>query len=394
MNSIIRKALICAGMLATFCFPVTSHAQQTNPKTGIRWAAAANCETSGFPYVPADGQCEAPGGATTTVPVCVDESDSGTSQSCTTSPTFTPVPGSVIAYIPSTNNSGSSLTENVNSLGAKPVAKWQTTTTLAENDVVAKAVILETYDGTNWELSTIANVPGGGPTGAVLLNPTGEQVIQGNSASGATPLLIVGNGSSSIFSLESAGAPSPTLNFDNENNLNLTSGGGPTPIDGVGGGSIQCGPSFTGTCNIGTNGQNLVIASGNGQLQLLAGKDNGDVRFINMFSTFNEGGIANNGDVVALGGANSTVVDCAVSCANPIGILHSTNGNAIVQTAGNAGVLLDASQTIVVGDLICTSAITAGLGHDNGATPCTSALVGVAVNGSGPTTSATIWLRF
>ena len=97
----------------------------------------------------------------TSIPICADTSGSGTAQSCTTSPSFTPVAGSVIAYTTSTANAGTALTENVNSLGAKPVAKWQTTTVLAENDVQANTFILETYDGTNWELSTIGNPPSG-----------------------------------------------------------------------------------------------------------------------------------------------------------------------------------------------------------------------------------------
>jgi hypothetical protein len=68
----------------------------------------------------------------------------------------------VIAYTTTTSNSGTSLTENVNGLGAKPVAKWQTTTTLAGNDVRANTFILETFDGTNWELATIGNAPSSG----------------------------------------------------------------------------------------------------------------------------------------------------------------------------------------------------------------------------------------
>jgi hypothetical protein len=102
----------------------------------------------------------------TSIAICADTSGSGTAQSCTTSPSFTPVAGSVIAYTTTTPNSGTSLTENVNGLGAKPVAKWQTTTTLAANDVRANTFILETFDGTNWELATIGNAPasGGGTT--------------------------------------------------------------------------------------------------------------------------------------------------------------------------------------------------------------------------------------
>jgi hypothetical protein len=102
----------------------------------------------------------------TSVPLCSDSSGSGTAQSCTTSPTFTPSAGSVIAYTTTTANTGTGLTINVNSLGAKSVAKWQGTTTLAANDMLAGKYVLMTYDGTNWEASTIGNAPTGGGGGA------------------------------------------------------------------------------------------------------------------------------------------------------------------------------------------------------------------------------------
>jgi hypothetical protein len=112
----------------------------------------------------------------TSIAICADTSGSSTAQSCTTSPSFTPVAGSVIAYTTSTPNSGVSLTENVNGSGAKPVAKWQKTTTLAAGDVQANSFILETYDGTNWELSTIGNAPSG--SGGI----TPETVVASNSS--------------------------------------------------------------------------------------------------------------------------------------------------------------------------------------------------------------------
>ena len=96
------------------------------------------------------------------IPTCADTSGSGTAQSCTTSPSFTPAAGSVIVYSTTTANTGTGLTINVNSLGAKSVAKWQNTTTLAVGDVAANTQILMTYDGTNWEMGPIANAPSGG----------------------------------------------------------------------------------------------------------------------------------------------------------------------------------------------------------------------------------------
>jgi hypothetical protein len=61
MNSTTRKALARIGVLMLAIVGLSSaHAQQTNPITDIRWSAATGCTVAGFPYVPADGQCEAP----------------------------------------------------------------------------------------------------------------------------------------------------------------------------------------------------------------------------------------------------------------------------------------------------------------------------------------------
>jgi hypothetical protein len=126
------------------------------------------------------GVLTCPGGTgATSIPLCADSSGSGTAQSCTTSPSFTPSAGSVIAYTTTTANTGTGLTIDVNSLGAKPVAKWQGTTTLAANDMLAGKYVLMTYDGTNWEASTIGNAPSGGggyPT-PVTLTATNATVL-------------------------------------------------------------------------------------------------------------------------------------------------------------------------------------------------------------------------
>lgn len=110
---------------------------------------------------------------------CTDTSGSGSAQVCNTSPSFTPVAGDTIIYTTTTSNSGAALTINVNSLGAKPVAKWQTSTTLVANDIRANTEVLMTYDGTNWEATTIGNAPAGGS--AVPCNLTNNSVQYDNS---------------------------------------------------------------------------------------------------------------------------------------------------------------------------------------------------------------------
>jgi hypothetical protein len=102
----------------------------------------------------------------TSVPLqCADTSGSGTAQVCNTSPTFTPVAGDWMIYTTTTDNSGTGLTINWNSLGAKSVAKWQNVTTLAAHDIRANTQVLMTYDGTNIEASVIGNAPSGGGGG-------------------------------------------------------------------------------------------------------------------------------------------------------------------------------------------------------------------------------------
>lgn len=107
-------------------------------------------------------------GCVSSLPVCSDVSASGTAQSCTSVPTFTPAANSCIVYSTTTANTGTGLTLNVNSLGAKSISKWMgSTTTLAANDVLANKSTLACYDGTTWEISDIGNAPAGGGTGTV-----------------------------------------------------------------------------------------------------------------------------------------------------------------------------------------------------------------------------------
>jgi len=125
---------------------------------------------------------------------CADTSGSGTVQSCTTSPSFTPAANDCIIYTTTTTNTSTALSLNVNSLGADSVAKWQGTTTLAAGDVPANKPVLACLDAANhWDLSTIGNVPGGssGTRAATLKNvasPTGpastsSYTMQGLAAS-------------------------------------------------------------------------------------------------------------------------------------------------------------------------------------------------------------------
>ena len=92
------------------------------------------CNTAGYVYSPQSGTCAAPAGGTNVkvnggtalttenqvglLPyLCADTSGSGTAQSCTTTPSFTPQVGNCLVYTTTTPNSSTSLTLNVNSSG-------------------------------------------------------------------------------------------------------------------------------------------------------------------------------------------------------------------------------------------------------------------------------------
>jgi hypothetical protein len=89
---------------------------------------------------------------------CADSSGSGTTQSCSTSPTFTPTAGDWIIYSTTTINTGD-VTVNVNSLGAKHVRKWLGAAVLASSDLPSGVSVPMYYDGTYWEIVTIGNAP-------------------------------------------------------------------------------------------------------------------------------------------------------------------------------------------------------------------------------------------
>jgi hypothetical protein len=94
---------------------------------------------------------------------CADSSGSGTAQSCSTSPSFTPASGDWILYTTTTANTGD-VTINVNSLGAKHVRKYLGASVLASGDLPANTPMLMVYDGTYFELPVIGNAPAGSGT--------------------------------------------------------------------------------------------------------------------------------------------------------------------------------------------------------------------------------------
>ncbi len=131
-------------------------------------------------------------------------SGSGTAQSCTTSPVFTPAAGdSVIATTGATNTGD--ITLNVNSSSAAHVRKWQGSSTLASADWVAGIPVLLTYDGTYWEIGgNVGNAPGGSGSGTV--NNAAQYDLPYYSGSGSANTLS-GAAVNGLIQASSSGAP-------------------------------------------------------------------------------------------------------------------------------------------------------------------------------------------
>lgn len=115
--------------------------------------------------------------------LCSDVSGSGTVQSCTTSPSFTPAAKDCFIYNTTTTNTGD-VTVNINTLGAKHFRKYLGSSTLAAGDLVANTPQVVCYDGTFVEVPTIGNAPAG--TGSVTSVATSSPLGGGPITSSGT----------------------------------------------------------------------------------------------------------------------------------------------------------------------------------------------------------------
>jgi hypothetical protein len=202
----IRKLGLAVAALG-FCFAVASAHAQIDPSSpaAVDWSRIANagaptapCPTStvkvGQPYTDTtnninytcgpSGWFQSSGSSGSGLPSCSDTSGSGTAQTCTTSPSFTPTGNqSCILYHTTTSNSGTGLTVNVNSAGAKSVAiagasGW--TTTLTSGVIPSAKPVAMCYDGTNWDVlqtGTAASSGGGGSYTNVVASATSDTTV-------------------------------------------------------------------------------------------------------------------------------------------------------------------------------------------------------------------------
>jgi hypothetical protein len=82
---------------------------------------------------------------------CVAASASGSSYTCSTSPTFVPASGDTIWFKADVASTGAA-TLNVNSSSAISIKKQGGGTALVANDLLAHTITQLTYDGTNWQM--------------------------------------------------------------------------------------------------------------------------------------------------------------------------------------------------------------------------------------------------
>lgn len=365
---------------------------------------------------------------------CDDTSGSGTAQVCNTSPTFTPVAGDCMLYETTTSNTGTGLTINWNSLGAKSVAKWQTTTTLAANDIRANTEVLACYDGTNIEIATIGNVPAGGGGGDTITSPNSTLVVGGTSSAttldlagaageimaGATPALTFTPtfgksgtaGTLSLFpssgnfttTLGSAATASNTVNFfasvptnlhmmycaTSSTTCTLTDTGyaynaipvgnigsaglsGTSPISIVSTGAISCASCVTSNASLTSN----QAVNGSGSQGSATG-------FTDSTGTVTSGHLA-------CYTASNTIGNCTGTPSNNILGVFTSSSTWIA--SGEQSVVLDATVNVTVGDILCVSATSAGTAHDNGSGACTTGeWVGIVKTTASSVSSATAFV--
>jgi hypothetical protein len=90
--------------------------------------------------------------------------------------------------------------------------------------------------------------------------------------------------------------------------------------------------------------------------------------------------------------ASNTMGNC--TSLPPNNVLGVFNGTATYVTNLITSVVLDSTQNVTYGDILCGSATVAGTAHDNGQTPCTNGnWVGIVTVTASSTANATASLR-
>ncbi len=134
--------------------------------------------------------------------VCAGLANSGTAETCTTSPTFTPQPGDKVLFKMGTVAVSGAFTVNVNGAGPKPVTKQGGGTPLVTNDILAGQYVELVFDGNNnWQMQgqTGNAAAGGGST------PRFDQLLSGDGVVTGMPIVAAVGWEEFYWSIQSSG---------------------------------------------------------------------------------------------------------------------------------------------------------------------------------------------
>lgn len=127
---------------------------------------------------------------------CAAASASGTTYTCTTSPTFVPAAHDEILFKADVASTGA-VTINVNSSSAAPAKKQGGGTALVANDLLIGQWVPFIFDGTNWQME---GPTGNAAAGGGVSSLTGDTTLFNNAAStGATTLTPTSQSPNTVF---------------------------------------------------------------------------------------------------------------------------------------------------------------------------------------------------
>ena len=219
---------------------IANTATLTLGSANVNWAT----QTSGVDYVTTTTGAHTPATPHQIIAptVCNDTSSSATTFTCTTSPTIAALTkGDAFKFCSINQSNSGASTLAIDGLSAVAIKKWQTAA-LVSGDLQANACVWLSYDGTNLELDTIGNAPGG--TGTVTVVGAGSL---GNNG------IVTGGGTTTVQTI------CATCTLDASGNLVVASGGSL--------GSADTGtPKFTFATNKATFNQPLYLGTTSNQL--------------------------------------------------------------------------------------------------------------------------------
>lgn len=285
--------------------------------------------------------------------------------------TLTPTPsiaaGSYVVFKAANNNTGAS-TLAVNG-GAATALDKNGANALVSGDVLAGAIYTAYYDGTEYQLLNPTS-GGGGTTGAIIQNPTTTATntiaptsttvipLTLNPPTGSTVNSFQVNygGGADVYVDQYGYLHNDSGNYDSAVNINLNSS------SSVG---IFANP------NGGSTGDDVSLLAGYGGTSLATGT------------------------VVAMStSAAHSVVACAASCTNAVGVVVANpNSNNEIMTVGSVTVNLASSSTFTPGEYVCSSATAGDALVQTSACPAGEQIGYTQAAGSAVTT-ATIYLMF